>query len=156
MSGRAPGTIGRLVGPVGRGRFERFKYALGHDTGMKYQGRSLRKRTGGRRRNFRNKRKHELGRESTETQVGEDKRKTVDTRGNTRKVRAIDVETATVATDDGAVAAEIENVAENPSNPNYARRNIITKGAILDTSEGRVRVTSRPGQDGQVNGVLVD
>jgi small subunit ribosomal protein S8e len=123
---------------------------------MKYQGRSPRKRTGGRRRNFRNKRKHELGRESTETQVGEDKRKTVDTRGNTRKVRAIDVETATVATDDGAVAAEIENVAENPSNPNYVRRNIITKGAILDTSEGRVRVTSRPGQDGQVNGVLVD
>jgi len=156
MSGRVPGTVGRLVGPVGRGRFERFKYALGHDTGMKYQGRSPRKRTGGRRRNFRNKRKHELGRESTETQVGEDKRKTVDTRGNTQKVRAIDVETANVATDDGAVAAGIENVAENPSNPNYARRNIITKGAILDTSEGKVRVTSRPGQDGQVNGVLVD
>ena len=123
---------------------------------MKYQGRSPRKRTGGRRRNFRNKRKHELGRESTETQVGEDKRKTVDTRGNTQKVRAIDVETANVATDDGAVAAGIENVAKNPSNPNYARRNIITKGAILDTSEGKVRVTSRPGQDGQVNGVLVD
>jgi small subunit ribosomal protein S8e len=123
---------------------------------MKYQGRSTRKRTGGRRRNFRNKRKHELGRESTETQVGEDKRKTVDTRGNTHKVRAIDVGTANVATDDGGVAAEIENVAENPSNPNYARRNIITKGAILETSEGRVRVTSRPGQDGQVNAVLVD
>ena len=63
---------------------------------MKDQGRSPRKRTGGRRRNFRNKRKHELGRESTETQVGEDKRKTVDTRGNTQKVRAIDVETANV------------------------------------------------------------
>jgi small subunit ribosomal protein S8e len=47
-------------------------------------------------------------------------------------------------------------VAENPSNPNYARRNIITRGAILETSEGRVRVTSRPGQDGQVNGVLVE
>ena len=108
---------------------------------MKYQGRSPRKRTGGRRRNFRNKRKHELGRESTETQVGADKRKTVDTRGNTQKVRAIDVETANVATDDGAVAAGIENVAENPSNPNYARRNIITKGAVIETSEGRARVT---------------
>jgi small subunit ribosomal protein S8e len=123
---------------------------------MKYQGRSPRKRTGGRRRNFRNKRKHELGRESTETQVGADKRKTVDTRGNTQKVRAIDVETANVATDDGAVAAGIENVAENPSNPNYARRNIITKGAVLETSEGHVRVTSRPGQDGQVNAVLLE
>ncbi|MEF8851651.1 MAG: 30S ribosomal protein S8e [Haloarculaceae archaeon] len=123
---------------------------------MKYQGRSTRKRTGGRRRNFRNKRKHELGRESTETQVGDAKRKNVPTRGNTHKMRAIDVETASVATDEGTVAVEIENVAENPSNPNYARRNIITKGAILDTSEGQVRVTSRPGQDGQVNAVLVD
>lgn len=124
---------------------------------MKYQGRSPRKRTGGRRRNFRKKRKHELGTESTETQVGDSNRKTVDTRGNTHKVRATSADSASVATDDGeVVAAEIENVAENPSNPNYARRNIITKGAVLETSEGRVRVTSRPGQDGQINGVLVD
>jgi small subunit ribosomal protein S8e len=124
---------------------------------MKYQGRSTRKRTGGRRRDFRKKKKHELGRQSTETQVGEAKRKVVDTRGNTDKVRAVDADTASVATGDGeVVAATIENVAENPSNPNYARRNIITKGAILETSEGRVRVTSRPGQDGQINAVLVD
>ena len=123
---------------------------------MKYQGRSTRKRTGGRRRNFRNKRKYELGRDSTETQVGDAKRKTVDTRGETQKVRAVEADTASVATDDGTVAADIENVAENPSNPNYARRNIVTKGAVLETSEGRVRVTSRPGQDGQVNAVLLD
>ena len=123
---------------------------------MKYQGRSTRKRTGGRRRNFRNKRKHELGNESTETQVGEAQRKTIDARGNTHKVRAVDAETASVATDEGTVAAEIEDVTENPSNPNYARRNIITKGAVIETSEGRARVTSRPGQDGQVNAVLVE
>jgi small subunit ribosomal protein S8e len=123
---------------------------------MQFQGRSTRKRTGGRRRNFRNKRKHELGRESTETQVGDAKRTAVDARGNTTKVRAVDADTATVATDDGTVAADIENVAENPSNPNYARRNIITKGAVIETSEGRARVTSRPGQDGQVNAVLVE
>jgi small subunit ribosomal protein S8e len=123
---------------------------------MKYQGRSTRKRTGGRRRNFRNKRKHELGTESTETQVGPAKRKDVDARGNTRKVRAVEVDTASLATGDGTLAADIENVAENASNPNFARRNIITKGAIIETSEGRARVTSRPGQDGQVNAVLED
>ncbi len=123
---------------------------------MQDQGRSTRKRTGGRLRPFRNKRKHELGRESTETQVGEPTYKTVDARGNTRKVRAIAASTANVATDGEVVTAEIENVAENPANPNYARRNIITKGAILETSEGRVKVTSRPGQDGQVNAVRVD
>jgi len=123
---------------------------------MKDQGRSPRKRTGGRRRRFRKKKAHELGEESTETQVGEPRYKTVDARGNTEKIRAITTDTASVAVDGEVVAAEIENVAENPSNPNYARRNIITKGAVLETSEGQVRVTSRPGQDGQVNAVAVE
>lgn len=59
---------------------------------------------------------------------------------------------------DGAdvTQADIEGVVDNPSNVNYARRNIITKGSIIDTSAGRARVTSRPGQDGQVNAVVVD
>jgi small subunit ribosomal protein S8e len=123
---------------------------------MKHQGRSRTKRTGGRRRPIRKKRKSELGREPTETRVGEAALKTVDTRGNTTKIRAMQTDVASVATDEGTVTAGIENVVENPSNPNYVRRNIITKGAIIDTTEGRARVTSRPGQDGQVNAVLVD
>jgi small subunit ribosomal protein S8e len=123
---------------------------------MKYQGRSPRKRTGGRLRPNHKKKKHELGEESTETQVGESKLKTVDTRGNTTKIRAITTDVASVAVDGETREAEIENVAENDANPNYARRNIITKGAIVETSEGRARVTSRPGQDGQVNAVLVE
>ncbi|MFB6083437.1 MAG: 30S ribosomal protein S8e [Halorientalis sp.] len=123
---------------------------------MKDQGRSTRKRTGGRLRPNHKKKKHELGGEPTETQVGDRKLKFVDKRGNTEKVRAIEADTASVAVDGEVVAAEIENVAENDANPNYARRNIITKGAVLETSEGLVRVTSRPGQDGQVNGVLVE
>jgi small subunit ribosomal protein S8e len=123
---------------------------------MKYQGPSTRKRTGGRRRPASDKKKHQLGSEFTETQVGEQKLKTVETRGNTQKVRAITTDTASIALDGETVAADIENVEENPSNPNYARRNIITKGAILETSEGTARVTSRPGQDGQVNAVLVE
>ncbi|MFB6205407.1 MAG: 30S ribosomal protein S8e [Haloglomus sp.] len=123
---------------------------------MKFQGRSQTKRTGGRRRRTRKKRKHELGRSSTETRVGEPRLKTVDTRGNTTKVRAITTDRATVATDDGTVSAEVENVAQNDANPNYVRRNIVTKGAIIETSAGRARVTSRPGQDGQINAVLVE
>jgi small subunit ribosomal protein S8e len=123
---------------------------------MKDQGRSPRKRTGGRRRPNHKKKKHELGTESTETQVGEPKLKVVDSRGNTQKIRAVTTDIASVA--DGATTHEatIENVVENPSNPNYARRNIITKGAIIDTTEGQARVTSRPGQDGQVNAVVVE
>ena len=121
---------------------------------MKDHGRSVRKRTGGRRRPIRDKRKHELGGEATETQVGDPKLKTVTARGNTTKVRAISTDHASVAVDGETKDAEIEGVTENPANPNYVRRNIITKGALIETSEGTARVTSRPGQDGQVNAVL--
>jgi small subunit ribosomal protein S8e len=123
---------------------------------MKDHARSTRTRTGGRRRRSSDRKKHQLGSEPTETTVGERRLKTVDARGGTEKVRAMQTDTATVATDDGTVAATIESVAENPANPNYARRNIVTKGAVIETSEGRARVTSRPGQDGQVNAVLVE
>ena len=123
---------------------------------MNTHGRSTRRRTGGRRRPKRNKKKHELGRGSTETTVGEPRYRTVNARGNNEKVRALATNKATIAIEGEVVAAEIETVVENPANPNYARRNIITKGAIIDTSEGRARVTSRPGQTGQVDAVLVE
>ncbi len=121
---------------------------------MNDHGRSIRKRTGGRRRPIRKRRKHQLGGHPTETVVGEPKFKTVKARGTTEKIRAVSTDLVTIATDDGTVRATIEDVVENPANPNYARRNIITKGALIETSEGRARVTSRPGQDGQVNAVL--
>jgi len=54
------------------------------------------------------------------------------------------------------VPADIEDVVENDANPNYIRRNIITKGAVIETSEGRARVRSRPGQTGQVTAVLLE
>jgi len=123
---------------------------------MRDHGRSLRMRTGGRRRPKRDRRKHELGSEPTETQVGETKLRTVDTRGGQTKVRAIRSNVASVASDGGVVATEITDVAENPADPNYARRNIITRGAIIETDEGKAKVTSRPGQDGQINAVLLD
>ncbi|RLF79472.1 30S ribosomal protein S8e, partial [Thermococci archaeon] len=42
-----------------------------------------------------------------------------------------------------------------PANRQYVRRNIITKGAIIQTEIGKAIVTSRPGQDGVVNAVLI-
>ena len=50
---------------------------------------------------------------------------------------------------------DILGVIENTANPNYVRRNIITKGAIVETTEGNAKVTSRPGQDGVINGILI-
>ena len=123
---------------------------------MKDQGRSTRKRTGGRLKHASNKKRHQLGREPAETTVGERRIQFIDSRGNEKKVRALSTNVAQVADGGEVVEAEIEDVVENPSNVNYVRRNIVTKGAVIETSEGRARVTSRPGQTGQVNAVLLE
>jgi small subunit ribosomal protein S8e len=80
----------------------------------------------------------------------------VDSRGTGTKTRALSANTVQVADGGEVTTATIEDVVENPANVNYARRNIITKGAIIETSDGRARVTSRPGQTGQVSAVAVD
>ncbi len=106
--------------------------------------------------NVRKRRKDELGRLPTETQVGEPRFRTVDVRGNGQKTRALATNVASVNDGGETLSAEIEDVVENDANPNYVRRNIITKGAVIATSEGEARVTSRPGQTGQVNAVLLE
>ena len=123
---------------------------------MKDQGRSTRKRTGGRLKHFNKKKRHQLGREPAETTVGETRLQYIDSRGNDEKLRALSTNVAQLSEGGETTEVEIENVVENPSNVNYARRNIITKGAIIETSEGTARVTSRPGQSGQVNAVAVE
>jgi len=50
---------------------------------------------------------------------------------------------------------EILRVVKNPANVDYDRRGVITKGTIIETALGTARVTSRPGQDGIVNAILV-
>lgn len=123
---------------------------------MQDQGRSKRTKTGARVRPHSKKKKRQLGRSPTETTVGEPRFRTVDSRGATRKVRALSTNVANVNTGDETVHAEIQDVVENDANPNYVRRNIVTKGAVIQTDAGTARVTSRPGQNAQVNAVLVD
>ena len=123
---------------------------------MKWQGRSDKKKTGGRRRRGRKKRKHEIGDEPTEPRVGEKKYKTIVVRGGEEKTRVMSTDEANFMRGGETERVEIQNVVENGANPNYARRDIITKGAVIETTEGRARVTSRPGQTGQVNAVLVE
>jgi len=76
-------------------------------------------------------------------------------RSKAKKIRALSTDKVTVSDGEKSITATIENVVSNAANLNYVRRNVITKGAIIDTSEGRARVTSRPGQTGQVSAVLV-
>lgn len=122
----------------------------------KWQGRSLKKTSGGRKWPSRMKRKYEMGRESANTKVGEKKKDKISIRGNGKKSKLLSANSANVTdlkTGESA-KTKILTVLENPADPHLARRNIITKGAIIETEVGKAKVTSRPGQEGSINAVL--
>lgn len=90
--------------------------------------------------------------------MGKVKKRWVRTRGGSVKVR-IAVADWAVVTDPSnhkSVKSKLLRVVRNPANVDYQRRGVLTKGAIVETELGQARVTSRPGQDGLVNAVLVE
>ncbi|HUK27301.1 MAG TPA: 30S ribosomal protein S8e [Candidatus Acidoferrales bacterium] len=116
-----------------------------------------RKKTGGKKHIFRGKRAFEMGSDPAETIVGEKRISVRRGRGGRIKLAALALNTANVT--DPATGksqkTEIQGVAKNPANVDYQRRGVITKGAILDTPLGQAIVTSRPGQHGVVNALLI-
>ncbi|MFA5296238.1 MAG: 30S ribosomal protein S8e [Methanoregulaceae archaeon] len=125
---------------------------------MQWQGRSVRRVTGGRYRPSRGKRRTEIGSAPTDTHIGEDRRKIVRTFGGNPRVRAMRAKYASVANRTSGEIRKvlIERVETNGANPNYVRRNLLTKGAVVRTEIGRARIVSRPGQDGVINAVLIE
>ena len=125
---------------------------------MLWQGISVRKVTGGRIRPAQGKRRTEIGSAPADTHIAEDKRKIMRTTGANEKVRALRAMYANVTNTTNGLTkkVKIEKVEENAANPNYVRRNLLTKGAIVKTEIGRARILSRPGQDGVINAVLLE
>ncbi len=119
--------------------------------------RSRRRLTGGKRKSKRKSRKHELKRESILCKVGNTHSKKIDVRGNQEKTRARAVEKANVADREGKTQVEkIEDVVENEANSHFVRRSALTKGTVVETGNGKAKITSRPGQEGIVNAVRVE
>ncbi|MDH5459637.1 MAG: 30S ribosomal protein S8e [Candidatus Bathyarchaeia archaeon] len=114
------------------------------------------KPSGGRKRTYRTKRKFEQGSFPTETTLGEPKRKVKRGRSGNIKIKIFSDKYACVTDPKSGKTekVEIRRVVENPTNVDYDRRGVITKGAIIETSKGLARVTSRPGQNGVINAVL--
>jgi len=122
-----------------------------------WQGRSKRKVSGGRYRPHRGKKKGEIGREQQITVIGPESKKRVRTMGGNLKFRVLVAQNANIfdPKTKRSRMVKIKTVLENPANPNYVRRNIITRGAIIDTDVGKAKVTSRPGQHGLINAILI-
>jgi small subunit ribosomal protein S8e len=98
-----------------------------------------------------------MGRTPTETLMGEAKRMTIDSRSKAKKTPALRLIQVNVTDPAKNVTtrAEVQDVEKNPANMDYQRRKVITRGTIIKTSKGRAMVTSRPGQDGVLNAILI-
>ena len=112
--------------------------------------------TGGRRHPLRIRRKYEIDRYPNEPVNGAQVTVTRRVRGNNNKTALKSIDFVNLATEDNKVKkSKIIKVLENTTNNDYKRRGIITKGAILETQEGKCRVVSKPGQNGIANAVLL-
>lgn len=123
-----------------------------------WQGKSRRKSTGGKYKLVVKKHKREMGREPSETHIADHvKIKVVRCMGGNEKVRLVRTNYANVFDPATKTCKKVAvmDVVDNKANKHYIRRNIITKGAIIETELGKAKVTSRPGQDGVVNAVLI-
>lgn len=119
--------------------------------------RSRRKSTGGRYRRNSKRKKRDLKGKFAATTLGETKTSERNSRGFTDKTMLKSGDYISVSKPSGeTVKAEIEDVLENEANPDFVRRDILTKGTVVETSEGKVQITSRPGQDGTLNGKLLE
>ncbi len=121
-------------------------------------GKSRKKVSGGKYRSSRKKRKYERGSEAVEIKVEREKKRMIRTRGGNKKLRLINAEFANLYNKNEKKYSKekIIEVKKNKANKDFVRRNVVTKGAIIETEQGAAKVTSRPGQNGIVNAVLVE
>ena len=121
------------------------------------QGRPRRKQTGARYKDYRKKRQYDMGREPSFTKLAKKRVQIIRTRGSNRKLRLLSADTANLfdPKTKSFKQAKIKTITDNPANRHFIRRNIMTKGSVIDTDLGKARITSRPGQNGVVKAVLI-
>lgn len=121
----------------------------------KSQFRSVKKVSGKKYVALRKKRLCDLGRNPALTLIGNTRVKVKRTRGGNEKRQLLSGESVNVTSEGKTEKMKIVSVVGNPANTNYTRRNIITKGCIVKTEKGDVKITSRPGQTGTLFGVYI-
>lgn len=124
---------------------------------IKTRGKTKRSGSGATYIEYRKHKQYELSGSPVMTKLGNNKLKTQRNRGGIVKLRLLDANKVNLFDPKSKkyVIAEIETVVESPSNSQYVRRNIITKGTVVQTNKGKAKITSRPGQTGFLNAVLV-
>jgi small subunit ribosomal protein S8e len=112
--------------------------------------------SGGKYIKRRKRKKYERPGQLKTVKLGDEKKKTVKTRGGNRKTFLLKGKIVNVVVKGKTKKTEIKNVLETPSNRFLARQNIITKGTIVETDLGKVKITNKPTQEGNINGILIE
>ena len=122
---------------------------------MRSQLRSRRKVSGGRYKATRKKKLREVARDTFYTKIG--KKKINVYRGKSAIIKRSLLSAEEVNVFDGKKYQKVKiiTVVENSANRHFVRRNIITKGAIIQTELGNAKIVNRPGQEGHITAVLV-
>ncbi|MBY9007712.1 MAG: 30S ribosomal protein S8e [Candidatus Lokiarchaeota archaeon] len=121
------------------------------------QARSKRKYTGKKYKSFHKKRKRELERPPIETQIGETKKKKQRVLGGDFKLKLFAdsfINVTNLKTNE-TKKVKILKFDENKASKDLNRRHILTKGSIVETELGKVQISSRPGQHGVLNAILI-
>jgi len=121
------------------------------------QKKSKRKPTGGRYKAKITKRRAQMGRAPALTTIGKKKVRVERGLGGNRKIRLLHIDKVNLMNPKTKKASveSLKTILENPANRHFERRNILTKGAIIETPKGKAKITNRPSQEGFVNAVLV-
>jgi len=114
--------------------------------------------TGGRVNLNRKKKKYQRGSSPTLTVLGPVKKREDRRRGGIVKYRLVNADYVNVINPKTKKAKKVKilSVVHHEDNVHFTRRGIITKGCIVKTEIGNVKITSRPSQDGVLNGVLIE
>ncbi len=118
---------------------------------------SQKKVSGGKYHRSRDKRKREIGREPALTLLGKKRIKLIRTRNNGSKTYLLGNNSANVYDPKTKkfYKLQIKTVKDNNANKNFIRRNIMTRGAVIETEMGLAKISNRPGQEGAINAILI-
>ncbi|MFX0071314.1 MAG: 30S ribosomal protein S8e [Candidatus Hermodarchaeota archaeon] len=121
------------------------------------QARSIKKFTGKKYKHFRKKRKRELERPTIDTTIGEEKKKKQRVMGGNIKLKLFSSQFINVTDPNTNKTSKVRIIdfESNAASKDLNRRHILTKGAVVETELGNAKITSRPGQDGILNAVLI-
>jgi len=111
--------------------------------------------SGGKYKKNRKKKSYEIAGQRRIVKLGEEKKKSQRARGGNKNIFLLRTKFINVLEGNKIKKIEIKNVLETPSNRFLARQNVLTKGTIVETEMGKVKITNRPSQEAIINGILI-